>query len=95
MDEQRLTEIDAAHEPLDGERQWCYACDRPSPCDALLLVKEVRRLREACSSIADLSQSWTQVDCERIARAALAGISCEMCRGNPMARHHDEGCPNT
>jgi hypothetical protein len=48
MDEQRLAEIEAAHEPHDNYgRRWCFACDRPAPCDARTLLAEVRRLREA------------------------------------------------
>lgn len=45
MDEQRLAEIEAAHAPLlNRGRRWCYACDRPAPCDAVSLASEVRRL---------------------------------------------------
>ena len=48
LNDERLAEMETHHtRRQDDQEAWCYGCDEVWPCDGMVLIAEVRRLRRA------------------------------------------------
>ena len=48
LNDARLAEMETHHtKQQDDQEAWCYGCGEAWPCDGMVLIAEVRRLRRA------------------------------------------------